>query len=73
MPNGNTPAAQRGQHSEMLAEETADNLRYFVGVGFEREMSRIQQVDMPMGQVALVRLGSCRQKRRVVSAPNRQK
>lgn len=64
------PHARHDVSSEMLAEKTAHDLSDLTRMGFEREVPRIEQMDMAIGQVAFIRVGAGWQKRRIVSPPN---
>jgi hypothetical protein len=49
----------------LASEEVADGCRDFLGVGFQREMSRVKEVDLGIGQITLEGFSSCRQEERV--------
>src|SRR5262249_8877365 len=53
-------------------EEVADHRRDLRGVGLEREVARVEEVDRRAGNVASERLGAARQKEGVVLSPHRQ-
>jgi hypothetical protein len=56
----------------MFVEEVLNNARYFVGVSFEREMARVEEVNLRARNVALEGLGACGQEEGIVPAPDSQ-
>jgi hypothetical protein len=53
-------------------EEVAYGRRYLVGVRFQREVPSVEETNDRTGNVALERLGTGRQKERIVLAPHRE-
>src|SRR5262249_34733550 len=56
----------------LVGEELADGCGDLIYVRLEREVTRVQQLDIRCGDVALKGFGSCGQKERVVAAPDGQ-
>src|SRR6516164_368448 len=56
----------------MAGQELADRRADFAGVGFEREVAGIEEVDFSVGQVTLEGFGARRNEERIVLTPDRQ-
>src|SRR5262249_7207751 len=53
-------------------QEVADQRRDLLGVGLEREVARVEEMDRRAGNVASERLGAARQEEGIVLSPRRQ-
>src|SRR5579862_4137814 len=60
------------QVARSTGQEAANFGRNLRGVGFQREMSGIEEAHARLRQVALERLGTRRQEERIVLAPHRE-
>src|SRR3989442_13158181 len=57
---------------ESACEEVADRGRDLRGVGLEREVARVEEMDSRTGNIASERLGTARQKEGIILSPHRQ-
>src|SRR5262245_60606950 len=56
-----------------MREEVADRCRDLPGMGFEREVACVEEMNYGIGNIAPERLGAARQEKRIVPAPRCQK
>ena len=54
-------------------EKFADRLGDFTRMRLQGEMTGVEKLNLGLGQISFVSLGSCGQEERVVTAPDRQK